>query len=45
MYIFWGDFALTFTVSVVATLAFESPIITTEKWLFGPKQSKFIINT
>ncbi|KAF2881933.1 hypothetical protein ILUMI_24248 [Ignelater luminosus] len=40
MYIFWGDFALTFAVSVVVTLAFESPIIIIEKWLLDPRQKK-----
>lgn len=32
---FWGDFGLTLCISVLWTLAFESPIITLEKLLLG----------
>jgi peptidoglycan/LPS O-acetylase OafA/YrhL len=34
-YMVWGDFGFTLTVAIVWTLAFESPIITIEKFIFG----------
>ncbi|XP_065155196.1 nose resistant to fluoxetine protein 6-like [Atheta coriaria] len=40
MYEFWSIFALVFAISVVWTLAFESPVIIIEKLIFGGGSSK-----
>ena len=34
-YMMWGDIGFTLTVAIVWTLAFESPIIIIEKYIFG----------
>lgn len=42
---FIGNYVVTVFVSVVATLAFESPIIIIEKLIFAPKRDDEPINS
>lgn len=37
---FFGYYVLTVFISIVASLAFESPIITLEKMIFGSSQKQ-----
>ena len=37
---FWGDLGFTLTLAVVWTLAFESPVIIIEKYIFGQRTAK-----
>lgn len=37
-HLFWGDWGLTCTIAIFWTLAFESPMVTIEKMIFGRGQ-------